>query len=415
MRQLSEVRDTTWHGLDLKPIPLLAPSYRLLPNPDSPIWCAPYLPGMWRTSHLDERWVVDTTDTILEHRINVDDLIVWFGEAQGSRPSEVFIWPLGRVVNVETYPKQNAMRVWSIRDSWQEAVDHRSTPSPYNNKFWRDLRKSPEVFKMKSAVLDWWGLNVWCRRCGSLGNSSARGGKKPEGSNGKWFEDLREEAFTTGIDKPGTRTQDSYQCFRCGHSWGSAPLAALDWPDSDLARTLVTLNNLNDLLSVCGCKTIADLMASMDADIDYDVDFSLYEPGGEGVMVIIGDRGAGLEFPFTLVDFRRHVEEVEDYAIVALHCEVWSEEIEMIERFPVQLDYYESGPDPQLVRDIYRSNYKYDYLRAAPDNWSFQEWIDRRLSTFLHGTGIGVWEVVVSNEFAKTGNESLGFLRSKSR
>jgi len=372
---------------------------------------------MWRTSHLDERWVVDTTDTILEHRINVDDLIVWFGEAQGSRPSEVFIWPPGRVVAVETYPEQNAMRVWSIRDSWQEAVDHRSTPSPYNNKFWRDLRKSPEVFEMKSAVLDWWGLNVWCRRCGSLGNSSARGGKKLEGSKGKWFEDLREEAFTTGIDKPGTRTQDSYRCFRCGHSWGSAPLAALDWPDSNLARTLVPLNNVNDLLSIYGCKTIADLMESVEADIDLDLDFSGFEPDGEGFMVVIRGRGGVLKFPFALVDFWRHVEEVEDYAIVALHCEGWSDEIEMIERIQVQIDYFESEPNSQLIGEIYGGTDTYDYQRAAPDSWSFQEWIDRRLSTFLHGIGIELeWgEVVVSNEFAKTGNESLGFLRSKSR
>ncbi len=96
----------SWTSVGIRPVPLLAPSFRIFGDYPYKVWTMWYALGASRVSQLDDRWVVDTTDVAQQEGIRHGDAISWIGDYVGGLG--LYLWQPSRLATSQ-------IRGWAMK------------------------------------------------------------------------------------------------------------------------------------------------------------------------------------------------------------------------------------------------------------------------------------------------------------
>lgn len=406
---LEDLPAATWAVVGLGPLPVLAPSYRLISAPTPTVHVVTFEQGGWRTDVLDERWVYDATDTDDQgEQVLVGDLVCWVGPGVDGSRRGTYVWPPSLVTEVEVTGDGNGCRIYSIRDAWLDAIRAQDLPPGIMNR--RALLKGAGLDRpATNEVLQWWGLDVWCPACGVLGQHLAWGMSPPpdidsDGRSASWAEAWETaSAVDAGCALPSE--PPGMVCPRCRLRWGSRPMAGYSWPESDEWAALVPITDPESFRQLGEFRSLQDAAEAIACRVE-PMEAQL-QADGHGVRVELAADTCFLAYPFTMNDFWVAVDATETRSLMRLACTGMEREIAKAEGFEVRLfpgDVWPGVGYPELP--------EYPYVRAAPDDWTFDEWVTRRLGRVLRAGSRHEFDVEAWAPEDTRGDETLGELRA---
>jgi len=234
-----------WVDYHLTPIPTDAPPYVLTGASHQPMRVVTYDAARATTVALDERWAIDHTEVDRDAGpdLRPGDLVVYTG-----RRGRTW-WSPARVLH--TRRRRAGVEITTLRDRSTQVLHAddiepglADTLLPQDGYLTDDLKR---------AVLDQWGLDVWCPDCGSSG-APVLYGLPASDPNAVRDETGRLRPWPAGnYDLAGCvrlGTDPGYRCHRCGAEWGGA-LGRLQ--RAGVATTAA------ELLLLTGCVTVETL------------------------------------------------------------------------------------------------------------------------------------------------------------
>ena len=280
-----------WSNYGLSPIPPDAPAFVPLGGAHVPMRIVPYLDAMATTVDIDDRWAIDTTHvtgTVCAHLARGDIVVfvgkrgrLWWSPAPVIRTRR----RRGGIVEVAT------LRDLSLEQLSSDDIDE------LDSELVTDAFVNPTDLAddVKRAVRDLWGLDVWCPRCGAIGNPILWG-MPSDDPNQLTDQDGNLRAWPAGSFLVAgcavSVAQAAYNCPRCNCQWGG-PAAALE--RQGIALTFA------DLLRQMGCADLDQFHDELDnySDLDVFIDFEDSDEPDLGFFVGIGRHAAGLLLPPT--------------------------------------------------------------------------------------------------------------------
>lgn len=400
----------SWSDLDLPPLPVLAPPWRLTTPAPSSVWVSGFAPHGWSISELDERWLADATVIPSTGTgLRPGDLIIWHGEADFEGDVCEVLWPPSRVVRVEVHSASGQTVVTSVRDGWLAELPIADIPDSHLRRIWDNGIPDPTPVQTLAEIVAWWGLDVWCPACGDLGRPIQWGlvPAPPQRQPGRVAEWGSTDSITAGCTMPPSPR--AMACLRCGYEWGEFPFAEpMRWPeDAAIDPRYSPIHTPQQLLEATECADYAELATRVENAVEPD-GVDVWSDIG-GLSLTIDGAGAGLAWPFTLGEFWDLVHQQEGRALCNQACRYLEREIQLTEGFRLTIwpDAYPDGTSWPAVGCPEIS--EYSYSRRAPGSWTYQQWFVRRLAKVLARTGLAVEVYATDDE-----DETLASLRAVS-
>ena len=401
---LRGLKKASWSDTGVKPVPQLAPSFRLFGDAATTVWAATFNNRNWRVDMLDDRWALDITDTNGPAAMVKGQTIVWLGVGEDETGADWCVWPPSRITRVARHPTGNALRVWSLRDTWHTAIDVKEAKSPSIAIPWNTMRRDPTPVQITRDVLQWWALDVWCSSCGGLGHVVDYGMLPPPPA------DLMplSQPWEVATAEPGgcdvTQASHGMACPRCGNSWGDPALTHLWWPKDASVWLGTTLSSIAELLEEVHCRTVSNLKELIDNELDEDL--LTFDVQDNCLEIGIGLETIPIQFPITLSEFWTEIYEAEERSYLRTSCSTLAQEIISLERFDISLHPTWTRSNTTSEIPGFPEVPEYSFQRAAPSAWTFQDWVEKRLiKTLKELTKMGIhvdWSSADSPEPADT-------------
>lgn len=416
-----EQRQDAWGAVGLAPLPILAPAYRLVDEGQGHVWGSHYRPDNWTIEMLDDRWALDATTAPLpddgyahafsEAGLRRGDIVLWIGPAQVGRRIRQVLWPPSLVVDVQ--PAMNGyQRVKSVRDTWLAVIP---VDSPQAEHLARMLslrfpnEDAPRCRALERSVLDAWGLDVWCYRCGHMGTpvqwgvTGEAGTRDTEQDLTPWPTGL---ALTPDFEAPARAI--AFDCERCGTQWGAPPIAEPQWwPEAPslLLDSVRVIANHDELLEVFGCADTEELQERLSERENCAVRVE-----AEEVLCWLeaGESWSQMYFPMTKEAFLLDVHDTVGYSYAEQVTSLLRQEIWTIEGIWAPLNDVcglngSIWPDEGFPRMP-----RYRYSRPAPGSWTVAQWLEQRLVPLLKRGTFWICEIGLREETTLNDLRALG-------
>ena len=178
-------------------------------------------------------------------------------------------------------------------------------------------------------------------------------------------------------------------------------------------RAEAPLTTVAELLEKLQCEGTEELAALIDAQLDDDL--VRLNASQRDLAIDLTFESVVLTFPISLNCFWRSIDEAEGRSFMRHACMVLESEIRSVEGFDFQVypgTYPDGGNWPATG---FPTLPDYPYQRAAPETWTYSEWVDKRLRRVLARAGKDSFDVDWNCPVAIEEADSLDKLRHRTR